>query len=668
MNKIIRKLKRTKKVVRYIYYVLIVAYLISFFSFALSLIHLSGIETLLRTIIIIIFGVYFLLYVMWNLVNLIIRNYKTFIITSLISIVFIAIFLVGSYYINIIYNGLSNMGEDSKVEYTTYLITMKDIEFDSDSKIGRINDKDDIAGYSLAEKLYIKEKLSNEIVDYNDYIFMLRELYSGNIDAVFVPSTYVILYNTEEGFSNIENETKKIYEYSEKMKNQDATIVSDKDFSEPLTFLVMGVDSEQNGLNANAAFNGDTLMLASFNPSTLKTTIVSIPRDTYVPIACRSNAYAKINSAAASGTNCVIDTVSNFLDVQIDYYVKINFKGVVELVDAVGGVDVDVEAPSFSRHNALKIDCGGRFCEQNSNRGDSGKDIIYLDPGFQTLNGEEALAYSRCRYLYVGGDLDRIRHQQAVVEALASKLLSFDSVSNFQKILNAVSNNMITNMSTDKILSGYNTIKKMLNNALNGDELVTINKAYLETYGLNVYVPSQKMNTSAQGYYKDSLEDIQKALKETLGILNEEVVKTFAFSVNEEYQVTSPGKGLRTMPSGSVLPNFVGKTVTDAEEFCDKNNIDLSIRYVDPGSDYYNPDIAVGLIGSQSVHENVLLSTVEELTVYIVNSEKSSGNNNNDDNKNNSSSSNNKHDDLDGKKDDDENNDVIDRVIEDLLE
>lgn len=665
MNRIIRKLKRTKKFVRYIYYVLVVAYLISFFSFSISLLRLSGIETLLRIIVIVVFAIYFLLYVLWNLINLITKNFKTFIITSLISFVFIVIFCFGSYYINIIYNGLDNMGENENVEYTVYLITMKDTSFSGDSKIGRIDDKNDNSVYSLAEKLYAKEKLVNEIIDYKDYIFMLRELYNGKIDAVFVPSTYAILFNTEEGFAGISKETKVVYEYTEKIKNQDALIVSDKDFSEPLTFLVMGVDSEENGLNANAAFNGDTLMLASFNPSTLKTTIVSIPRDTYVPIACKNNQYAKINSAAASGTNCVIDTVGNFLDVQIDYYVKINFKGVVELVDAVGGIEVEVEEPYFNKHHALGINCGGRFCEQNSNRESGDDDIIYLDPGYQTLNGEEALAYSRCRYLYIGGDLDRIKHQQAVVEALASKLLSFDSISNFQKILTAASNNMVTNMNTDKILSGYNTIKKMLNNALSGNELVTINKAYLETFGLNVYVPAQGMNTAAQGYYKDSLDDIQRALKETLGILNEEVIKTFSFSVNEEYQVTSPGKGLKTIPSASLLPSFVGKTVTDAEKFCNDNNISLSIRYVDPGSDFYNGDIAVGLIGNQSVHENVLLSTVNELIVYIVNSADTTS-----DDKPNSSSNDKDNNDKDNKNnnnEDDENNE-IDQIIEDFLE
>ena len=93
------------------------------------------------------------------------------------------------------------------------------------------------------------------------------------------------------------------------LKNEDKKLVNNKSLEAPFTVLALGVDSDRNGLNANAAFNGDTLILMTFNPKTLTATMFSIPRDTYVPIACRNNAYAKINSSAAYGTSCVIDTI-----------------------------------------------------------------------------------------------------------------------------------------------------------------------------------------------------------------------------------------------------------------------------------------------------------------------------------------------------------------------
>ena len=638
MNRVIRKLKKSNLVIRIIYYLVTICYLVSSILFIKSLLNLTGIETGIRIIAIIFFIIYFLLYVFINFLNLLRRKYKGLIISTIFSLLFILIFFIGSYYINYVYSNINNMQESEKITYNIYLITLKDTEFSSESKIGVISDKIDKDNNKLSTKLYKKKNLKNEIVEYNDYIKMLDDLYNNVIDGAIVPGNYDTLFRNEAGFENIVYDTKVIYEYSEKRQNEDLNIVSDKDFSEPLTFLFLGVDSEGDGLNANAAFNGDTLMLMSFNPKTLSSVLLSIPRDTYVPIACNNNRYAKINSSAAYGTGCVISTINKFLDINIDYYVKINFKGVVDLVEAVGGVEVDVEAPTYMA-NAY----GGKVCEQNSDR-QWGDKLVCINPGLQVLNGEQALAYARCRHMYIGSDLDRVRHQQQVVEALANKVLHFNSIKEFQDILNAVSKNIATNMDTDTILSGYNVAKNVLGNKLSGKDSLNIQKASLETYSLNVYVPSQGRKTSAQGYYESSLEDIKKAFNIVLGKETEEPIKTFSFSVNETYEIYRPGKGKRTGQSGALLPSFVGKSISEAQSFCNSNNINLEIKYVDSGSEHYNDQVAVGLIGDQSVHKDVLLSTVSNLTVYVVNSKNTNSNQNtnttkNTENKNDNSKS-----------------------------
>ena len=613
MKKVLRKLKRSKGIYRYLYYIIGIVYIVSLFFFIKSLLNLKGIETTLRFVFIIFFILYLVLYLFINLLNLLRHKYKMVILTSFISLIFILIFCFGSYYINIIYNNLNNMTDDENLVYTSLLISLKETDFDNKSVIGMINDEDEIEGNILAKKLYSKEKLANSIEEYDDYYQLIKDLYDEKIDAIFVPSNYITLFNEEE-YENIASDTKVLYKYSEERENQDLILSSNKTFEEPLTFLLLGVDSESDGLNANAAFNGDTLMIITFNPDTLQTTMVSIPRDTYVPITCRNDNYAKINSAAAYGTSCVIDTVSSFLDINIDYYVKINFKGVVELVDAIWGIEVDVEAPTY---NADKYD--GKMCEQNSDRL-FGDHLVCVEPGLQTLNGEQALAYARNRHLYIGSDLDRIRHQQQVVEAIANKALGFSSVKSLQDILNAISNNIATNMDIDAILSGYSVIKNMVANVLSGEDLLTINKAYLETYSLPVYVPSMGNTTSAQGYYKDSLGDITHALKVTLGEETEEEIKTFSFSVNETYKAYSPGKGKRQEKSSEVLPSFIGNTVTDAEEYCSSKGIMYKIEYVDPNSSHYNSSVNVGLIGDQSIHSNTLLDNISNITFYVVNS------------------------------------------------
>ena len=630
MNKMIKKLKRSNKALRLIYYLTNITYLIGLILFIKSILSLTGVETLLRIVVIVLFVLYLLFYSFWNLLNLLQRKYKGLIITTLISILLTVIFFVGSYYINYIYKNLDGMQENEKIIYTTYLITLKDSSFNEESKIGIINKTIDNDNHELSTKLYKNKKLDNDTTEYNDYIKMIGDLYNGNIEAIFVPGNYVTLFKNENGFENIASDTKIIYEYSEKRQNEDLNLVSDKDFNEPLTFLFLGVDSEGDGLNANAAFNGDTLMLMSFNPKTLDAILLSIPRDTYVPIACNHNNYAKINSSAAYGTSCVISTINNLLGINIDYYVKINFKGVVDLVEAVGGVEVNVEAPSY-----MADKYGGKVCEQNSDR-KFGDKLVCMNPGMQTLNGEQALAYSRCRHMYIGSDLDRVKHQQQVVEALANKAMHFSSIKEFQNILNAVSKNIATNMDTDTILSGYNVAKNVLGNKLSGKDSINIEKATLETYSLNVYVPSQGRNTSAQGYYKDSLLDIQKSFNVILGKEKKELIKTFNFSVNETYVKSAPGKGKRTGASGELLPSFVGKTVSEVESFGNSHNIKINVRYVDSGSEFYNNNVAVGLIGNQSVHKDVLLSSVSEITVYVVNSKET--NNNVSENKSDNSS------------------------------
>lgn len=617
MNKVKKKLRRSNKTLRILYYLTNICYLIGLVLFIKSILSLTGIETILRIILIIFFILYFLFYAFWNFLNLLQRKYKCLIITTIISILLTLIFFIGSYYINYVYKNLDSMQENKELVYTTYLINLKDSKFSSENKIGIINKNIDNDNHDLSTKLYKNKKLTNDTQEYTDYIKMISDLYDGTIDAIFVPDNYVTLFKNEEGFENIANDTKIVYEYSEKKKNEDLELVSNKDFSEPLTFLFLGVDSEGEGLNANAAFNGDTLMLMSFNPKTLDAILLSIPRDTYVPIACNNKNYAKINSSAAYGTSCVVNTINNFLGINIDYYVKINFKGVVDLVEAVGGVEVDVEAPTYSEKKY-----NGKVCEQNSDR-QFGTKLVCMNPGVQTLNGEQALAYSRCRHLYISSDLDRVRHQQQVVEALANKVLHFSSIKEFQNILNAVSKNIATNMDTETILSGYNVAKNVLGNKLTGKDSLNIQKATLETYSLNVYVPSQGRNTSAQGYFTSSLDDIKKAFNVVLGKEKEEAIKTFNFSVNETYEKSSPGKGKRNGESGALLPNFTGKTVSEAESFGSSHNIKINVRYVDSDSDYYNNNVAVGLIGNQSLHSGVLLSAVSELTVYVVNSKPS---------------------------------------------
>lgn len=615
MKVLFNKLKKTNKIFLIIYLITLIAYTVTYILLIKNLMSLTGIETAIRIILIIIFGIWLIAYFLWNLINLILKRWITIAITTAITIIFAIVFSFANYYISILYNGISNIGEKEYIIYTSNLVVLNGTTIDEESTLGMINNSDDIEGNVLARELMEKENLSNnKIEEYSSYYEMIFDLLNGEVDGIFLNSNYQTIFGSEESFEELKNTT-ILYTYSKEMENQDITLTSNKSLTEPFTILLMGVDSEMDGLNANASFNGDTLMLITFNPKTLNTTMFSIPRDTYVPIACNNNRYAKINSSAAYGTSCVIDTVEEFTDITIDYYVKINFKGVVDLVDALGGIEVDIEAPDFNYNHG--VNCGGRFCEQNSDRDTSASGMIYLDPGLQTINGEEALAYARCRHLYLQSDIDRNRHQQQVVEAIAKKAASLDSLSKIEEILNAVTKNITTNMSSDQILSFYDVLKSMVSSSLKDGSFLTIEKTYLEYYNLPVRLSNNGTFTSAIGYYPDSLNAIIKLMKENLELEPHEMIKTFSFDANEEYTTKVTGQGITTGTKLETMPNFVGKSMSEVETWASSHNITLQTEFVDNTSSYYNPNITPGLIANQSVSDGILLNNVTTLTVYI---------------------------------------------------
>lgn len=602
-------LKNTNKFMILTYFTITIGYLISYLLFTKSILSLVGIETTIRYITLGFFAIWWVSYFCFGMKTILKKMKKTFVTLSIFSTIFIPIFITASYYINKVYDKLDNFTIKENSTYTSVLLTLKDTEITDQSKFGMIDNENDREGYILAKELIKKENLNQEITSYEDFLIMLNDLYNNKIDGIFVSGDYQVLFGNEEKFRNIKEETKVVYSYSKEMKSEESDLVSTKKLTEPFTILVLGVDSEaQNGLNPNAAFNGDTLMLVTFNPNTLTATMFSIPRDMYVPIACNHNRYNKINSAAAYGTNCVINTIKQLTNIDIDYFVKVNFRGVVDLVDTLGGIDVDVEKPDFSYDKAHQ----GLMCEQDSQRR-FGEHLVCVTPGKNVhLDGEQALAYARCRHLYLESDIARNRHQQAIIEAVAKKLVKMASFSDFEKLLDTISNNIATNMQTKEMLSFYQTIKNMLINSLNGEDFITIQKTFLEYYNLNVWLPSAGMKTSALGYYPGSLNAINKAMRENLELEKIETIKTFNYDLNEDKDYTADiiGKGIRTGGKLELMPDLSGQTISYAEQWALNHGITLNKEFVESES-------IPGIIVNQSVHADSFLKYVSSVTIYI---------------------------------------------------
>lgn len=598
MKRIIRKLKNSNKVMLFFYIVVLALYLLSVTAFSYSLARLAGIETLYRYLSIVILVLLFVWILIGNYKNVIKRKKTKFILSMIISVIISLVLLFGSYLINMIYGSIDNLTEDEKIVYTSYLITLKDEEISKNSKLGMIKDNSDVEGNVLAKKLIKKYKLKNDIVYYDTYVDLLNDMYNKEITGSFVSANYKTLFSSV--YPEIASETKVRYKYSKKMINKDLELNSNKKLTEPFTMLLMGVDTESSeGVKSNSSFNGDTLMLIAFNPKTLNATVFSIPRDLYVPISCRNNNLNKINSSAAGGTSCVIDTIENLIGIDIDYYAKINFKGVVDLVDAVGGVDIDVQ---YS------------FCEQDSHRDFTNQKC--LDKGYQHVDGEEALAFARHRYTLPAGDLTRIQNQQILVEALARQMVNLNSLNEMKDVLNAVSNNVSVNMTTNQILSSYDILKSMVINTMNGESALTLNKTYLEVYDNPVYLPNG-MYSATLGYYEKSLEDIITAMKVNLDIEKPELVKTFYYDANTIYEKKVAGKNIKVTDNNIVMKDFIGKRESEVEQFCNMNDIELTKEYVDSTSEYYNSSVSDNLVANQSIKEGTEIQNISSMTIYI---------------------------------------------------
>lgn len=605
-----KKLKKVSKISRFFYNLTILAYIGTFIYFMIGILRLKGIEDALRYIVLGFFGIWLLIYILIGLVAMLTKKRKTFVVFTIITLLFTPVFASSSFLVNKFMNKISGINS-SRLTYTSALISLKDTNFNSTLKIGMIESEADIEGNQLAKKLIKKEKLTNKVNYYDDYNAMIADLYDGKIGGCFVSGNYEVTFQGEK-FTEAEEETplkdrvKVVYSYSEEMKNQDAITLEaskDKKLTEPFTVLIMGVDSAKDGLKANQAFNGDTLILVTFNPNTLTATMLSIPRDLYVPIACNHDRYAKINSSAAYGSSCVISTIKKLTDIDIDYYVKINFKGVVELVNALGGVDVDVEEPDFFYRGRTT----NEVCEQDSSRR-FGNNLICIKPGKQSLNGEQALAYARCRHLYAESDIARNRHQQDIIAAMTKKLRKINSISEIEDILDTVSHNIETNMTPEQILSFYSVGKNMLLNA-NTNE-IAIKKTHIAYYNLRVW--RGKMYTSALGYYDESLNAIIKLMKQNLGIEPATPNYSFNFNYNTGYKEKITGKGLNGGTRLTTLANQVGYNQSIASEYCMNNNINCTFEYT-------NSDQPYGVIVNQSVHEGTLMKNVTNVTFYLSN-------------------------------------------------
>lgn len=230
--------------------------------------------------------------------------------------------------------------------------------------------------------------------------------------------------------SNVTSSAQVDLERGDRSDFREITVSPNKD---SISILFLGLDDRTGELKGRS----DAIMLATFNAEEKSVKMLSIPRDSYVEIPGRG--MDKINHAHAfGGIDLAIDTVEHLLDIPVDYFTTLNFIAFMEIVDTLGGVEVDVP---FG------------FTEMNSN---DTPGAIQIEEGVQTLKGEEALAYARMRKSDPRGDIGRGDRQKDLLESMIREAASFSTISRFGGLMDSLETHLKTNMTFGNLVSMHN--------------------------------------------------------------------------------------------------------------------------------------------------------------------------------------------------------------------
>lgn len=360
------------------------------------------------------------------------------IVVSIPSILLIVLFTVVCFYsygtIDF-FNNIFDVGIRHD-EYSVYVL--------KDSGYNDINDlKDKIIAVSDKKEDVTKkaiDKVANKIefneADYDTITDALDSVIDNDTDAVIALNSNVdIVKEDTDAYNNL----KAIYTFTVTSKVK--TLASKVDVSKDnFVIYISGIDT--NG-KVSAKARSDVNIILAVNPREKKILMVNTPRDYYVMLHSKK-AMDKLTHAGVYGIEESVGTLEDLYDIKVDYYARVNFTTFVNIVEKLGGIEVDVPV---------------NFCEQTSSRTSSAQ--ICLKKGVQTLNGEQALALARTRHTLAGGDRARGGNQMLVLESIINKAMSPSIIVKYNSLLNSVSDSVITNVDQKTITK---LIKKQIKN------------------------------------------------------------------------------------------------------------------------------------------------------------------------------------------------------------
>ena len=345
-------------------------------------------------------------------------------VLSILMVVVILIMTIANFYIGKTLGVLLNNG-DSKYKLEHYsVIVLKDSNYDKlkdirGEKVGYF--KNSTGAEEANDKL--KEKVDVNFKSYQTSDSLVQDLLDSKINVIIIEDS--IKNIMQEEISKFEELTKIIYSFTIKAKVEN-TLKEVNVTNKPFAVYISGIDTYGK---ISSVSRSDVNIVMVANPKIHQVLLISIPRDYYVQLHGTTGKKDKLTHAGIYGVDMSIQTIEDLLELDINYYLKVNFTSVIDIVDALGGLDVYSEYTftSYSGYSFKK--------------------------GLNSVNGEQALDFARTRKAFTDGDRQRGKNQQALIESIIRKATDKSIITKYNSLLNAIDGKYQTNMSMKSITS-----------------------------------------------------------------------------------------------------------------------------------------------------------------------------------------------------------------------
>ena len=351
------------------------------------------------------------------------KTYKLNIVCLIIALLVSGVYLYVAKYANATKDFLGSMLQEVQ-ETEEYYVVVKD-----ESEYNKLEDLYGEKIYTFQIEYDVKTDLENQIeITFETGLNLTdlgENLLEESIDAILISSSqYNIL---DEEIENFKDNTKIIYTAHHTIEKVENTSSENSKYTisnGAFNIYISGIDTSGSISNVSRS---DANILVTVNTNTHEILLTSIPRDYYVTLHSKG-AKDKLTHSGLYGVNETVTTVEDLLDTEINYYVRVNFTTVIKLVDVLDGIQV---------YSDYDFSTSG----------------YHFSQGYNYLNGEQALAFSRERHSFASGDNQRVKNQQAVIEAIINKVLSAQLFTKYTSILDSLEGSFQTNITEAEINS-----------------------------------------------------------------------------------------------------------------------------------------------------------------------------------------------------------------------